>query len=284
MGLLQRASSTPEEVEREKPLDISPAEVAEMDEETWYAKAYRGDDVPQLTVRAVLMGSILGFLLAFTNLYIGLKTGWHLGVAITACILSYALWQGMLRVGLAKTPMSILENNCMQSTASAAGYSTGGTMVSAVAAMMMLSATEANPAGEHLPVVVLVLWTFFLAVLGVTLAIPMKRNMINQERLKFPSGLAAAATLQSLYASGSEASRKAMALLYSSLFGAIFPLLIDLNATKDGPLLPGHLNIFNGWLPVAGANRETGEAYQPSDWTMTWDVNPVMIAAGMIVG
>ncbi len=285
MALLQRPAQTPEEVERGRPLELSPSEVAELDEEQWYARAYRGDDVPQLTARALLMGSMLGFLLAFTNLYIGLKTGWHLGVAITACILSYTLWQGALKTGIAKTQMSILENNCMQSTASAAGYSTGGTMVSAIAALLMLSATDANPQGEHLPVWVLALWTVLLAILGVTLAIPMKRNMINQERLKFPSGLAAAATLQSLYASGVEATKKARSLLIAAAVGAIFPILIDLHVTKTGGLIPGSLNLFDGWLPVRGYHREhPDQGYLPSDWTMTWDVNPVMIAAGMIVG
>jgi uncharacterized oligopeptide transporter (OPT) family protein len=286
MALIQKPASTPEEIAAGRPLDIPPAEVAEMTEDEWYERAYRGDDVPQLTIRAVLMGSFLGFLLAFTNLYIGLKTGWHLGVAITACILSYVIWQGLLKTGVAKTPMSILENNCMQSTASAAGYSTGGTFVSAIAALVMLSATEANPQGEHLPWTVLVAWTGLLAILGVSLAIPMKRNMINQERLKFPSGLAAAATLQSLYASGVEATTKAKALLGSAVFGALVPLLIDLKSTKGmtEPLLPASLDIFNGWLPVFGRDRVTGDAYEPSDWTMTWDMNPVMIAAGMIVG
>ncbi|HIA39120.1 MAG TPA: OPT family oligopeptide transporter, partial [Planctomycetes bacterium] len=179
MSIFQKAPRTAEEFEACAPLDLAPSAVAEFDEAEWYAKAYRGE-TPQLTMRAVLMGSVLGFFLAFTNLYIGLKTGWHLGVAITACILSYSIWQGMLRFGIAKTNMTILENNCMQSTASAAGYSTGGTFVSAIAALLMIQ-------GVHLPIWVLVVWTFFLAILGVTLAIPMKRNMINQEKLKFPS-------------------------------------------------------------------------------------------------
>jgi len=311
MALFQKAPSTPEELELSKPLDIPPGEVAEMDEETWYARAYRGDDSPQLTLRAVAMGSFLGFFLAFTNVYIGLKTGWHLGVAITACILSFTMWNGLRGVGLAKTPMTILENNCMQSTASAAGYSTGGTMVSAIPALLMLSVTADNPKGTHLPIVVLVLWTALLAILGVTLAIPMKRNMINQERLKFPSGLAAASTLQSLYASGAEATRKANALLLAALFGSVFPLLLDLQArvtgyadAKGNPLegsaldaaiaagtakpvrdavLPGHLNLFD-WLPALGMDRATHKPFKPSDWTVTWDVNPVMIAAGALVG
>jgi hypothetical protein len=151
MALIQPAPSTPADVLANRPLDIPPEAVAEMTEAEWYAKVYRGDDVPQLTLRAILMGSVLGFFLAFTNLYIGLKTGWHLGVAITACILSYSIWTFLVGVGVAKTPMSILENNCMQSTASAAGYSTGGTMVSAIAALLILSATPENPLGKHLP-------------------------------------------------------------------------------------------------------------------------------------
>ncbi len=298
MPLLQPAPKADDDYEKLKPLDITPAEVLEMDEATWYAKVYRGEDVPQLTLRAVAMGSVLGFVLAFTNLYIGLKTGWGLGVAITACILSYAFYSTAHAAGLAKTRMTILETNCMQSTASSAGYATGGTMVSAIAALLMLSATDANPQGEHLAWPVLVMWTFFLGALGTVIAIPMKRNLINKERLKFPSGTAAAVTLQSLYSEGSEAVKKARALLFASIFGAIFPIILELNlrsttTTDDAgaeivertPLLPADSPIFD-WLPARGTHLVDGApvANQSSDWTMVMDHNPVMIAAGMLVG
>ncbi len=280
MPLFQKPARTPEEVERSRPLAVSPDEVAGFDEETWYARAYRGDDVPQLTVRAVLMGSALGFLLAFTNLYVGLKTGWGLGVAITACILSFSIWNALLKAGLAKTPMSILENNCMQSTASAAGYSTGSAMVSAIPALLMLTVTADNPGGKHLPWTVLAGWTACLSALGVFLAIPMKRNMINRERLKFPSGLAAAVTLQSLYSSGGGAVKKARALFGAALVSGLIPLLVDLKlrVTKDGraPLLPDQSPIFD-FLPGRGGHR-------PSDWTIVLDHKLVMIAAGALVG
>ena len=158
----------------------------------WFRDHYRGDML-QLTWRAVLMGGVLGAVLSLTNLYIGLKSGWGFGVAITACVLSYAIWQALRQMGIAKTDMTVLENNAMQSTASAAGYSTGGTLVSAIAAYLLVT-------GEHLPYGLLTAWIFFLAVLGVTLAIPMKRQMINVERLRFPTGTAAAMTLRSLHA------------------------------------------------------------------------------------
>ncbi|KAA3605762.1 MAG: OPT family oligopeptide transporter [Planctomycetota bacterium] len=289
MGLFQKAPTTPEELEQCHPLQIPPDEVLEFDEKTWYQRAYRGEHVPQLTVRALIMGSILGFFLAFTNLYVGLKTGWHLGVAITACILSYSIWSGLQNLGLAKSPMTILENNCMQSTASAAGYSTGGTMVSAIPALLMLTVTLENPGGTHIELWVLAAWTFLLAMLGVFLAIPMKRNMINQERLKFPSGTAAAVTLQSLYSEGKEAGRKAKALFLAGIVGLATPLVKDLSFLKkvaeDGTaqmhaLIPGYSKIFD-WLPPIHAN---GKSYAPSDFTMKMENGFLMVAAGALVG
>lgn len=282
MPLFQNAPSTPEEMEQHKPLELSPEEVLKLDEPEWYERVYRGDETPQLTWRAVGMGAGLGFILAFTNLYIGLKAGWHLGVAVTACILSFALWGVFVRVGLAKTPMSILENNCMQSTASAAGYATGGTMVSAIPALLMIS-------GTHIDWRVLAAWTFFLAFLGTVLAIPMKRNMINQEKLRFPSGTAAAVTLQSLYSKGSEAVAKAKALLYAALIGGVVPLITSLNIVKTagaagvvtrGALVSSHVSIFD-WLPgIAGA----GKVFPMSAWNIKLDYSPALIAAGALVG
>ena len=182
---------TPEEIERQ-----------------WYEQVYRGrgDSMLQLTWRAVLMGSALGGVLSLTNLYIGLKAGWGFGVAITACILSYAIWTTLHRIRFVPTPMTILENNCMQSTASSAGYSTGGTLISAFAAYMMIN--------DHtLSLSTMLAWVFFLSVLGVTMAIPMKRQMINVEQLRFPSGIAAAETLRALHATGEQGMRSARALI-----------------------------------------------------------------------
>ena len=107
----------------------------------WFKTVYQGDNMPQLTLRAVIMGSFLGGIMSLSNLYVGLKTGWGLGVAITACILSFTIYRTLhsLLPHIFKTEMSILENNCMSSTASAAGMSTGGTMVSSISAFLMIT-------------------------------------------------------------------------------------------------------------------------------------------------
>jgi uncharacterized oligopeptide transporter (OPT) family protein len=291
MALFQKAPKNVAESDRYAPLEIAPDKVQEMDETTWYEQVFRGDDVPQLTLRAVLMGSFLGLLLAFTNLYIGLMTGWGLGVAITASILSFTIWNALVAAKIARSNMTILETNCMQSTASAAGYATGSTMVSAIPAMLMLSATPENPKGE-IDVVAVTLWTLLLGALGTLMAIPMKRNLINRERLKFPTGTAAAATLQALYSKGGDAKKKASALLSSMGIGAIFPVLLDMKfrvvevADKIGEttreaLLPLESKLFDFF--TIGVSRQ-GKPIDPSDWTMVFDNNPVMIAAGAIMG
>ncbi len=126
--------------------DASP----EAKDRHWYETMYQGDRVPQLTLRAVLMGGVLGMLMAVGNLYTVMKVGLTAGVAITACVLSYVTWNLLRAVsGGRLTQMSILENNCMQSTASAAGYSTASMLAVIFAALMML-----DPEHKHQPWVV----------------------------------------------------------------------------------------------------------------------------------
>ncbi|HXE71884.1 MAG TPA: OPT family oligopeptide transporter [Candidatus Nitrosotenuis sp.] len=268
----------PEVHAQEVNLEELPPEAREL---AWYRHYYRGDGTPQLTLRAVLMGSVLGGVMALSNLYVGLKTGWGLGVAITACILSFAIWKSLSTLfprlfppvyepgpgGFFDRPqggqMSILENNCMQSTASSAGYSTGGTMVSAIAAYLMIT-------HHHVPWVTLTLWTFFLAALGVFMAIPMKRQMINIEQLRFPSGVAAAETLKSLHSQGAEAVARARSLGLAGVLGGVLAWLRGVGWPFRIPEmveLPGKFMGFP-WIK----------------WTFGFETSLIMIAAGAIIG
>jgi uncharacterized oligopeptide transporter (OPT) family protein len=245
-------------------------------ERQWYEEVYRGrgDSMAQFTWRAVLIGSCLGGVLSLTNLYIGLKAGWGFGVAITASILSYAIWTSLLKIGLARTPMTILENNCMQSTASSAGYSTGGTLVSAFAAYIIIN-------HQSMSVPLMLAWVFFIAVLGVTMAIPMKRQMINIEQLRFPSGIAAAETLRALHAKSSQGLRAAKALAFAGLIAAIDKFWAEglstvsasLERFSSGALLTG----LQKWL--FGSHYE---AWSGRTVVFSWEF--IFLAAGAIIG
>lgn len=194
------------------------AKIGQMSEEEWVQQVYRGDSMPQLTIRAVLMGAILGSLMSVSNLYTSIKVGWAFGVAITSCVLSYVIWNGIRLLLPFLTPMTILENNCMQSTASSAGYSTGSTVGTAFGALLLIT-------GAHMDPKLLAIWTFTTAMLGVFLAVPMKRQMVNREKLAFPSGIAAAETLRSLYGKSRAAVVQAYALVSSLVVGIIVGFL-----------------------------------------------------------
>ena len=245
-------------------------------ERQWYEQVYRGrgDRMAQLTWRSVLVGSCLGGVLSLTNLYIGLKAGWGFGVAITACILSYAIWTGLLKIGLARTPMTILENNCMQSTASSAGYSTGGTLISAFAAYIIVN-------HQSISVPLMLAWVFFIAVLGVTMAIPMKRQMINIEQLRFPSGIAAAETLRALHAKSSQGLRAAKALGLAGLIAAIDKFWSEGLSTISGSLerfsSEALLTDLQKWLLGSHYGAWSGRTV-----VFSWDF--IFLAAGAITG
>ena len=70
---------------------------------------------PQLTIRAICTGMLLGGTLSLCNVYMGLKIGWSLNMSVTAALLSYGGYQllGQLRAqrGAHHRPWGLLENN-----------------------------------------------------------------------------------------------------------------------------------------------------------------------------
>ncbi len=156
----------------------------------WLDSVYRGD-MRQLTLRAALTGFLLGGVLSATNLYVGAKTGWSLGVGLTSVILAFSIFKLLSRLGM--RDMTILENNATQSVATAAGYMTGP-LISGITAYMWV---ENRP----LPWMQMAVFNVVLSVLGVLVAFPMKRRFINDEQQPFPEGRACGVVLDTLYSS-----------------------------------------------------------------------------------
>lgn len=242
---------------------LSPEEI----ERHWFETVYQGDRLKQLTARAGIMGMGLGMIMACSNVYVGLKAGWSMGVAITSCVLAYVAFEavtGALRgplVALGRVPVvgvlfrwlnagerySILENNAMQSAASAAGMMAGGGLVNAIPALMMLN-PGAIPADFQTRCLWLIPWVAVISCLGVFLAVPAKRQMINVEQLPFPSGIAAATTLRTLHETGGDAAMQAKSLGIAGLLGAGIAWLRDSGDLPWMKLFP--IRGAPDWSPV----------------------------------
>jgi uncharacterized oligopeptide transporter (OPT) family protein len=251
----------------------APHPTAEDDEirraKEWLANVYVGDRVPQLTLRAVITGMLLGSVMALSNLYVGLKTGWSLGVTITACILAYALFSTLQSIipRLRKNEFTVLENNMMSSAASAAGYMANAVTASAVPALYLTT-------GEVLSGYQLALWLAAVSCLGVFMAIPMKRQQINIDQLPFPSGIATAETLRAMHSEGEDARRKALGLSLGALAGSLVGWFREAHARW----MP--FNLPNLWTP--GGVTLGGQPL--SRLSIGADLSLIMIGAGAIMG
>jgi len=167
----------------------------EQKDRWWFERVWRGD-MPQLTLRSAVTGFLLGGVLSATNLYVGAKTGWTLGVGLTSVILAFAIHRSLSRLGT--RDMTLLENNCVQSIATSAGYMTSP-LVAGLAAYMWIQ-------NEVIPWWQIVALMVVLSILGVLVAFPMKRRFINEEQQPFPEGRACGVVLDTLYTSAAEAS------------------------------------------------------------------------------
>ncbi len=183
----------------------------EQKDRWWLENVYRGN-MPQLTLRAGLTGFLLGGLLSATNLYIGAKTGWSLGVGITSVILAFAFFKALQKLGISE--FTILENNAMQSIATSAGYMTSPLIASLPAYMI------ANQV--MIPWWQIILWNVGVSILGVLFAFPMKRRFINDEQYPFPEGQAAGVVMDTLHSSDVSVGLFKAKVLAISAGGAAF--------------------------------------------------------------
>ncbi|MBX2988642.1 MAG: OPT/YSL family transporter [Bdellovibrionaceae bacterium] len=185
-------------------------------DEWWLKNVYKGN-MPQLNLRSAMTGMILGGVLSLTNLYIGIKTGWTLGVGISSVILSFALFKLLSKLKIGRE-MTILENNAMQSIATSAGYMTAPLMASMPAYMMVT--------GQVVPMWQTFWWIIVLSLLGVLFAFPLKKRFINDEQLPFPEGRAAGIVLDNLHSEeGNQGMFKAKLLMFGAGLSALIEVM-----------------------------------------------------------
>ncbi|MBM4022304.1 MAG: hypothetical protein FJ284_08705, partial [Planctomycetes bacterium] len=210
--------------------------------------------------------------MSISNLYVGLKTGWGLGVTVTSCIIAYAVFSALERIVPAwrGRHFTILENYTMSSAASAAGYMSSAGLVSALPALYLTT-------GRLLTSLELGLWLGAVSLLGVFMAIPLKRQLVNIDRLPFPSGIATAETLRSLHSAGAAAVAKARSLFVAAIAGGGLAIWRDLFPNVK-PLaafaFPGQFP----FLPTAAARDLL------TRFTLGIEGSLIMVAAGAIMG
>lgn len=219
----------------------------------------------QLTIRAVVMGCGIGAVVSAMNLYLGLMTGWSLGGSLIAAILGFGIlgtFTSALRARGSKVRRyGVLETNITQTAGSAAGSMTSAAgLLAAIPAMNML--------GYELGYVQLTLWALSVAYLGVFFAVPLRRQMVVAEKLRFPTGTATAQTIVSMAASGEEAVRKARMLAIIGLLAGAYSLAFYFVPELNHPAI-------EAVVPAAAG---------VTVWSVSLLLSPMMFGAGILIG
>jgi uncharacterized oligopeptide transporter (OPT) family protein len=212
---------------------------------------------PELTLRAVVTGALLGVVFAVGNVYVGLKTGISDNATVTSAILGFALCRAF-----AMRSYTPLENNITQTVSSSAA-----TMP---AAMGFLGSFPAlTMLGHDYPSWVLLAWGGCLGLLGIALALPLRAHFLADEALPFPDAVGTAEVIEAMHESGARALSRAKALLAGGTTSAAIAWL------RDGKpsIIPGAT-----FLPLSV--RGVGAA--PLSLGLIW--SPLLFSMGMLMG
>lgn len=137
----------------------------------------------EITPAAIVLGVIWGAFMAASFTYAGMIMGFTSGGSAIAAIVGWGVLRGILKKG------TIVENNIVQTIASAVNISVSGVIFTIPALYIMGLHEEIN------------MLYFFLAtaagaILGITFIIPLRKQMIEIDRLRFPTGTAVATVLK----------------------------------------------------------------------------------------
>lgn len=217
--------------------------------------------IAELTVKALILGALLSMILAAANAYIGLLVG----LTVSASIPAAAASMGILRLFRRST---ILENNMVQ-TAASAGESLVAGIIFTIPALVMMKAWSGYEYGPMVAIAILG------GILGVAFTVPLRRALIVEAQLAFPEGQATAEVLKTGGIERNETTRGAnpdadtgfRRLLQAAGIGAAFKFI-----ESGVGLLAGNVATTQSWL--AGKYLFMGNI----------TISPALIGVGYIVG
>jgi putative OPT family oligopeptide transporter len=236
----------------------------------------------ELTLAAMVLGIVQGVILNVAFVYAALKLGFSIGGSTVASITGYALLRGVMKKGTS------VENNINQTIAS--GINTAGTgIVFTVPALFMLDAkwrAQGLP-GLDFSVLPLIAAGVAGAILGVVVIIPLRKQMIDLDRLRFPTGVAVTTIIRSGSAGLDKAKLLGIGVVASALWkGAQLLEWIPEEVGFGLGILPDYIspvvylslmNLAAGLLAGAG-----GLPFLAGGVLAWWVISPVAVHAGWV--
>ncbi len=195
--------------------------------------------VRELSPRSIIVGLLVALVIGASYPYIVLKFGFGPNISVVSAFF------GFLALGLFARGYNRWENNIVQTAGTTAGQI--AFLCWLLAAFDILGAEPGSGFDVHLSRLQTWIWLSAAGLLGVLLAVPLRRHFIEEEQLPYADGMAAAETLIMLDSRGPEARRSAFAMVGSLIVSGLTFLATQLRWIVDS--LPIGLNAFS---PRAG--------------------------------
>ncbi|RFN47874.1 oligopeptide transporter [Fusarium flagelliforme] len=173
------------------------------------------------TARGVLAGLAVGTIICFSNMYFGLQTGWVSIMSMPASLMGFGIFK--LLAPHLRFPFSPVENVLLQSVACGmAIMPLGCGFVGVIPALnYLLAADEQGPI--DLSTWQLIVWSLGLCYFGVVFAVPLRKQVIIRERLKFPSGFSTAVLISVLHDGGRQTTKDELDAAAKGGFASLVP-------------------------------------------------------------
>ena len=174
----------------------------------------------ELTLRGILLGGVITLVFTAANVYLGLKVGLTFATAIPAAVISMAILRNFAN-------HSIVENNIVQTVASAAG--TLSAIIFVLPGLIMIGWWTGFP--YWITVAVCAVG----GILGVMYSIPLRRALVTGSDLPYPEGVAAAEVLKVGDSSGGAAENRVgiRVITFGAVVSAGFALLANLKVLAN---------------------------------------------------
>lgn len=167
--------------------------------------AEQADQGQNFTFRGVVVGLAIGIIICFSNMYFGLQTGWVSGMTMPAALIGFGFFKTLAKC--INYPFTPVENVLVQTVAGALGtMPLGCGFVGVLPALNYLLKPEENGPLE-LSTGKLVIWALGICFFGVVFAVPLRKEVIIREKLKFPSGTATALMIGMLHGETDESGK-----------------------------------------------------------------------------
>ncbi|KAG9674609.1 oligopeptide transporter-like protein, partial [Aureobasidium melanogenum] len=168
----------------------------------------RAQQPQNFTLRSLLLGLAIGTVICFSNTYFGLQTGWVSSMAMPSALLGFAWFKAVSRT--LSYPFTPVENVLVQSVAGSVGTMPLGCgfvgVIPALEYLLKPEETQGEGTGVHLSLGKLIIWAVGICFFGVVFAVPLRRQVIIREKLKFPSGTATALMIGVLHGGEKDAT------------------------------------------------------------------------------